>query len=272
VAEKECLIDPRAKAERRKSMKGKIKEFVLGLGVDDVGIASVGDYKSSRSQDLQGIFPGAKSLVVLACKELSNCESENMQIATGGRLDILEFARSSNYRVARFLERELKAKAMTVPPSYPLYMSYETKGTLGDISLRHAAIAAGLGKFGRHNLVIHPKMGSRVVFTAVITNLDLTSDPPVTEKLCTDCNICVENCPAHALDEEGKTDNMKCLKISQPYGIGGAIRFWTKFAESTPEDQKKMVKDVNFWRLYQAGSIGFQYFCFNCMKSCPIGQ
>jgi epoxyqueuosine reductase QueG len=253
-------------------MKDKIKDFVLGLGVDDVGIAAVKDYKSPRSPDLQTIFPGAKSLVVLAYRELSNCESDNMQIAMGGRLDGLEFARSSNYRVARFLEREFRAKAMTVPPSYPLQMSYETKGTVGDVSLRHAAVAAGLGNLGRHNLVIHPKMGTRAVFTAVITNLEFPSDPPVTEKLCTDCNICVENCPAHALDEEGKTDDMKCLKISQPYGIGSAIRFWTKFADSPTEDQKKMVRDVNFWRLYQAGSIGFQYFCFNCMKSCPVGQ
>jgi len=253
-------------------MKEKIKEFVLSLGVDDVGVADIKDYQSPRSPDIQTIFPKAKSLVVLAHKELSNCESENMQIATGGRLDGLEFARSSNYRVARFLEKELKAKAMTVPPSYPLHMSYETKGTLGDVSLRHAAIAAGLGNFGRHNLVIHPKIGSRVVFTAVMTNLELSSDSPFTEKLCTDCNICIENCPAHALDEEGKTDDMKCLRNSQPYGIGSAIRFWTRFAESPTEEQKKMVKDVNFWRLYQAGFIGFQYFCFNCIKTCPIGQ
>ena len=253
-------------------MKSKIKEFGLSLGIDDVGIAAVKDYKSPRSPDLQTIFPGSKAFVVLAYKEPSNCESENMQIAMGGRLDIMEFSRSSNYRVARFLEREFKAKAMTVPPSYPLQMSYETRGTVGDVSLRHAAVAAGLGNFGRHNLVIHPKMGTRVVFTAVITNLEMPSDPPVPEKLCTDCNICVDHCPAHALDEEGKTDDMKCLKNSQPYGIGNAIRFWTKFAESAPEDQKKMVRDVNFWRLYQAGFIGFQYFCFNCMKSCPVGQ
>ena len=146
---------------------------------------------------------------------------------------------------------------MTVPPSYPLHMSYETKGTIGDVSLRHAAVAAGLGNFGRHNLVIRPRMGSRVVFTAVITNLELSSDPPVTERLCTDCNICVENCPAHALDEEGKTDDMKCLKNSQPYGIGSAIRFWTKFAESPTEEQKKMVRDVNSGVYTRLGLSGF---------------
>ena len=253
-------------------MKEKIKKIALGLGVDDVGIVAASDYKSPRSPDLQTILPGAKSLIVFAYKLLSNLESENMQIAMGGRLDILEFARSCNYKLSRFLDREFKVKAMTVPASYPLLMSYETRGTVGDVSLRHAAVAAGLGNFGRHNLVIHPQMGSRVVFTAVLTNLELPSDPPVSEKLCTDCNLCLESCPSGALNEEGKTDDMKCLKHSQPYGIGGNIRFWTKWIESAPEDQKKMVRDVHFWRLYQANFIGFQYFCFNCMKSCPIGQ
>jgi len=255
-----------------KAMKERMKEFVLGMGVDDVGMAAVKDYKSPRSPELLAIFPEVKSFVVLAHKALSNCESENMQIAMAGRLDEMEFARSCNYRVARFVEREFGAKAMTVPPSYPLQMSYETRGTVADVSLRHAAVAAGLGSFGRHNLVIHPKMGTRVVFTAVMTNLELPSDPPFSEKLCTDCHACVENCPGEALNEEGKTDDMKCLKNSQPYGIGSSIRFWNRFAESTPEEQTKMVRDVNFWRLYQAAFIGFQYFCFNCFKSCPIGQ
>jgi len=65
---------------------------------------------------------------------------------------------------------------------------------------------------------------------------------------------------------------MKGLRKSQPYGIGSNIRFWSKFVDATPEEKKKMVKDVEFWRMYQAGFIGFQYFCWNCMKSCPVGQ
>jgi len=72
----------------------------------------------------------------------------------------------------------------------------------------------------------------------------------------------VENCPAHALDEEGKTEDMKCLKYSQPYGIGSAIRFWTKFAESPTEEQKKMVKDVNFLALIPGRLHRVSYFLF----------
>lgn len=253
-------------------MKEKIREFVLGMGVEDVGFTSVADYHSPRSPQVETIFPAAQSMVVMAYRELSSCESPNPQIAMNGRLDVMEFSRSCNYKLARFLEREFNAKAMTIAASYPLEMSLKTMGAIGDVSLRHAAVSAGLGSFGRHNIVIHPKMGTRVVFTAVLTSLAIPTDPPVLENPCTQCNLCVENCPAGALNEEGKTDVSKCLKNSQPYGIGANIRFWNKFIDSTPEEQKQMFKDVNFWRMYQAGIIGFQYFCFNCFKSCPIGQ
>jgi len=253
-------------------MKKRIKEFALNLGVDDVGVAAVADYQSPRSPKIDTIFPAAKSIIVMAYKEPSSCESPNMQVAMNGRMDVMEFSRSCNYRMVRFLEREFDGKAMSAPISYPLEMSLETMGSIGDISLRHAAIAAGLGNFGRHNLVIHPKLGTRVIFTAILTDLEMPSDAPYTEELCTHCDDCVEQCPAGALDEENRTDVAKCLRKSQPYGIGNNIRFWSKFAGGTPEEKKQMVRDVEFWRMYQAGFIGFQYFCWNCMKSCPVGQ
>ncbi len=52
---------------------------------------------------------------------------------------------------------------------------------------------------------------------------------------------------------------MKCLRHSQPYGLGRMIRFWIKYTDSEPEEQKRMLMDVEFWRLYQASFIGFQY-------------
>ena len=253
-------------------MKKRIKEFASNLGIDDVGIAAAADYQSPRSPKLDTIFPGVKSLIVMAFKEPSSCESSNMQVAMSGRMDVMAFSRSCNYRMVRFLERECGAKAMAAPASYPMEMSMETMGTIGDVSLRHAAISAGLGVFGRHNLVIHPKLGSRVIFTAILTDLEMPSDARCEEELCIHCDICVEQCPAGALNEENKTEVLKCLRSSQPYGIGGSIRFWSKFADGSPEEKKKMVKDVEFWRMYQAGFIGFQYFCWNCMKSCPVGQ
>lgn len=250
----------------------QIKEFARAAGADDVGIARVEDYSSPASPDIASVFPSARSFVVMAFRELSSCTSDSMRIAMNGRLDLMEFTRSCNYRVARFLENELGASCMTVPVSYPLPMEVETLGAVADVSLRHAALAAGLGRFGRSNLVLHPRMGSRVIFTAVLSDLDLAGDGPCEEDPCTACEACVESCPGGALDEEGRTDVLKCLKSCQPYGIGGAIRFWKRFSASTTEEEQAMVADVDFWRLYQAQSLGFQYFCFNCLKNCPSGS
>ena len=251
------------------NQKERIKDFVLGLGVDDIGIGTVSNYNSPRSTKMESIFPEVKSMIVLTYKEPSNCDSPNRQIAINGRLELIEFAQSCNYRLARFLEKEYDARAMTVPYSFPLDMR---KGGIAEVSLRHAAVAAGLGSFGRHNLVIHPKHGARVIFTAVLCDLDLPSDPPVKEDLCKRCNACVESCPIGALDEEGKTDIRKCARHIQPHGCGGTISFWQKFVDSSPKEQKEMFMDNSFMELWHAGIVRNMYVCFSCRNSCPVGQ
>ncbi len=254
-------------------MKNKIREFALGLGIDDIGFAGIQDYKSPRSPQIGEIFPDAKTIIIMANREMSHCESPNMQIAMNGRLDIMEFARHCNFELAHYLEKKCGARAMSIPLSYPLEMNPATTGGMvGDISLRHAAVAAGLGSFGRHNLVIHPRLGSQVVFCGVLTDLELSSDPPCTEDLCTKCNLCVKSCPAGALDKEGHTEVMKCIRKSQPYGLGKIISFWNKFVDSPAAEQKKMFFTQDFWQMYQAQFIGFQYFCYKCFSVCPVGK
>jgi len=82
----------------------------------------------------------------------------------------------------------------------------------------------------------------------------------------------VEACPGKALDDEGKTDNMKCLRASQPFGIPAATGYFRKFIGKSPEEQQVLLKDPFFMSLYQASFIGFQYTCFNCIAVCPIGE
>ena len=252
--------------------KERIARLALDLGAEDIGIANPAVYDSPRSPGIETVFPEISSMIVMAFRELSSCESDCMQVAMNGRLDLMDFSRGVNYRLATFVERELGGRAMTVPVSYPLPMSKETQGGVADVSMRHAAVAAGLGTFGRNNLVLHPRLGSRVIFTTVLTDVELEPDAPLTERLCDDCGLCVDSCPGGALDEEGLTDVMKCLKHCQPHGIGANIRFWSKYGDASPDERKAMLVDPAYWRLYQAQSIGFQYFCFNCLKECPAGS
>jgi epoxyqueuosine reductase QueG len=260
---------------KEKNMMGKerIRQYGIDLGADVVGFAAIEDYHSPLSPDPRTILPGVKSLVVLGYRETNGAmESGNPQISMSARLGIMDFSLKNNYLMTRYLEDQFKIRAASVPASYPLNMSPEIMGLVGEVSLRHAAVAAGLGVFGRHNLVIHPKYGTRIVFTAVLTELPLSSDPPVEEELCDQCNLCVEACPVNALDEEGKTHQIRCLKASQPYGFGGIYRYIRRFFGASLEEQKQLLKDPVFLHLYQASFIGFQYFCWECMKECPVGS
>ncbi|WP_371373158.1 4Fe-4S binding protein [Sporomusa aerivorans] len=250
-------------------MEEQIKNYILDLGVDDVGFARMEDYQSPKSYAITSFLPSAKSVIVLAYKPLSSCESPSMTAAQNGYLDLGSFARSSSYQIARYLERTHNAKVATLPVAYPLDIQDDRKA-IADFSQRHAAVAAGLGSFGRHNLVIHPRFGTRVIFTSIITNLSLQPSPKC-EEFCTHCNLCVENCPARALDEEGKTDVVRCLSHSQPYGLIADITFQMQRLGSQPEEQKQMLTGAQYARLRQSAHLGNQYMCYNCLKSCPLG-
>ncbi|NVN91324.1 MAG: epoxyqueuosine reductase [Desulfuromonadales bacterium] len=251
-------------------MKERIRDYVLGLGIEDVGFAAASDYQSPKSPIIDSLFPGAKSMVVMVFKELSACESPSPQLAMNARLDLMEYSRSANYRVGRFIEREFNSPVMTVPTSYPMDFSSREKAGTGEVSLRHAAVAAGLGAFGRHNLVVHPRFGTRVIFSAILTKLPLASDPPVENSPCTDCGICVKACPGGALNVPGQTDMMKCIMNSQPYGLRTNIKFWMRFGEASPDERKAMLQSPEYMSIYQAGFIGFQYACFRCYSQCPV--
>lgn len=253
-------------------MSGELRGAIMGLGADDVGFAKIDDYQSPASALVESLLPGARSLIVLAFREFSAVDSPSPQMAMNGRLDVMEYARSVGYRLTRHLEADLHARALTVPVSYPMDFSDPDKSGVAELSLRHAAVAAGLGAFGRHNLVVHPRFGTRVIFTAVLTDLELPSDPPVEANPCTGCGLCVEACPSGALDEAGKTHLAKCLGTSQPHGARGSIAFWSRFGVAGTEERNTMLRSPEYLSLYQAGFIGQQYFCFRCLAACPVGR
>ena len=89
------------------------------------------------------------------------------------------------------------------------------------VSLKHMAQAAGLGTIGRNSLLITPQYGSLVWLGGILTELELTPDP-LPEPLCSNCNLCVEACPVHALDGE-QPDQMACHQ----YAFGIKDEQWT---------------------------------------------
>jgi epoxyqueuosine reductase QueG len=251
-------------------MREAIRRLGRELGADVVGFADLSSYRSPQSPDPATILPGVRSMVVLGYRELDGAvESTNSQAGMAARMGIVELSFRANYLLARHLEDRYESKAVVVPFSYPLDMGPDVMGLVGDVSLRHAAVAAGLGLFGRHNLVIHPRFGTRIVFSAVLTALRLGSDPAIQEDLCDDCGLCVEACPTGALANEGQTHIFRCLKGSQPYGIRGLYRYLRRFVGASTDQQTALLKQPFLLQTHQAQMIGFQYTCNRCLAVCP---
>ncbi len=69
------------------------------------------------------------------------------------------------------------------------------------ISDKHWAARAGLGWIGRHTLLVTGRWGSWVNLGEIVTAEECDSyDAPLASG-CTDCNLCVEACPNHAIGE-----------------------------------------------------------------------
>ena len=253
-------------------MKQRIRRFAAGMEIDDVGFAAASDYRSPLSPPLESIFPGARSIVVLAYKELDGCDSPDLHIAMNGRLDLMEFSRSCNYKLSRHLERSFGARAMTVPASYPMAQNEETKGAVGQVSLRHAAVAAGLGAFGSNNLVVHPpfRMPDRLH-----GDPHRSRDRPGSSRRreSVHCLRAVRTgMPGKSAGGTGSTrrDEVRADQHAVRVERGGPVLEQVRRGSRVGAESD--VRDPNYWRLYQAGYIGPQYFCFACMNVCPVGR
>jgi epoxyqueuosine reductase QueG len=66
------------------------------------------------------------------------------------------------------------------------------------VSHKHVGRAAGLGWFGRNNLLVHPELGSRFRLVTVLTDMPLEADGPL-DRDCGACRACAAACPAGAI-------------------------------------------------------------------------
>ena len=96
----------------------------------------------------------------------------------------------------------------------------------GGIYLKDAAVLAGLGVFGKNNLVIVPDYGPRIRFRALWTDLEVET-LPLRKSLspCNECSqLCRKHCPMEAFSN-GDYNRERCLsrmdadKVSVPRQI-----------------------------------------------------
>lgn len=254
-------------------LTGRLKTLAMENGATLAGVAAVESIPSSVPPlPPSKVMASARTVFVFAVPMLrGSIESPSLHTAMNSTNAIYREEDILSHRLGLLIE-DSGYRAALVSAASPIEMSNETKGLLGDISLRHAAVAAGLGHIGTNRLLLTPKYGPRVRLGAVVTDAPLTPDSPLKYNPCDDCGLCVKACPAGALHTHTFKDAVKCLGKQQAWGMAANLRFMEKLLAAPPEQQKQMLRDPEYWNLYQAQSITLLYTCYACLNSCPVGR
>jgi epoxyqueuosine reductase QueG len=195
------------------NLKNKTKRFALSKGADLVGTASVSRFDGAPDgHKPEDILPDAKTVIVLA-KRIPNgvvmdgpaTSYHNMMIIFYDQLDLIA------HEMAIYIEQQ-GGVAIPVPSDDPYYdWNPDKVHGRGDLSHKHAAQAAGLGKLGKSSLLITAEFGNRVQLVSVVTNLSLEPDPLVEDELCpSKCIICIESCPVKAITNGQQVNQRVC--------------------------------------------------------------
>jgi epoxyqueuosine reductase len=155
---------------------------------------------------------------------------------------------------------ESRGDYLAVPiPSYApmIFHQFEPWGIL---SLKHAAVNAGMCCFGRSGQAYHPQFGSLLRLGAVVTDAAVEADPLLPPDPCpSHCTACARACPSKAFDANGKFNKMTCLGHTIKHAI-------YPLALQSEAGLKKIERVIN--------TAGHNYWidCDECVKVCPLNK
>ena len=277
-------------------IKSIIKEAAFKHGMDLCGVAGIDRFaEAPEGRHPTNILPGCKSVIVVGVRLLDGIVQANFRTWEEGREDLkglygtygytmlpnFELAYAC-YAVAQAIERNLGETAT------PLSTGPMTNGA--QMSIRHAAVAAGLGEFGWMSIVLTPEFGPRIRFGIILTTAEIEPDSMYNgPELCKKCAKCTTCCPTDAIGFMGAEDSSRtCTLGDKTYTYGkvsfprcqvptqglrrefGGAEDWVTTDDPTPQDIAEANKKV------PTSDKGLQHWeswhCGRCLSYCPVGQ
>lgn len=227
---------------RPSGVKADILLKAKQLGADLVGVASAERFGSAPHQHKPvDIMATAKSVIVLALRcvggPMENNHWTSYTVVHEGNDARLN---SAAYYLSCFMEEKYGAKVIPLPANAPYHhWEPDRQYGVGDLSHKHAAVAAGLGVIGKNSLLMTPQYGNRVNLVSVITDIPIEANPVVARRLCPpDCRRCMDACPVKAIRGDSTIEQTACRNYC-----------WTKLSKGFPVLR-----------------------CWECRKVCPANR
>jgi epoxyqueuosine reductase QueG len=233
----------------------------LGDRVDAVGFAPVDRFDGAPERHHPArICKDAKTVIVLGTavpRGILRSPDYSLYFLHRTYHSVYPYLDSLALALSNWLEAQGDILAVPIPSFAPLV--YNGLEPWGILSLKHAAVRAGLGSFGRSGYVFHPRYGALLRLSAVVTNAELPGDPApdMAKDPCPPkCRACIKVCPSKAFDEQFKFDKLACLTHTIKHAI-------YPLALQSEDAFKHLERITN--------TAGYNYWidCCECLKVCP---
>ncbi len=165
--------------------------------------------------------------------------------------DLVDTYPSALAGVSTGMEYSHEAAIVVQLATYIRNLGYEAIASMNDTALVIPyAIKAGLGEYGRNQMVLTPEFGPRIRFSKIFTNLPLIADTPQPlgiKQYCDQCTKCAKACPPKALPFGGPT-----VKAENQSTLAN-VKKWSADCE----------KCFGYWAKLKTD-------CAICMRVCPF--
>jgi epoxyqueuosine reductase QueG len=224
----------------------EIKRLARLFGADLVGISAIDERWHYASRvDTRDLSPVANELP----------EGITHVIVMGHAMDfdLVETYPSALAGASTGREYSHEAAICIQLAAYIRGLGYQAVASMNDTALVIPyAIKAGLGEYGRNQMVLTPEFGPRVRFSKIFTSLPLVADVPKPLGLtayCDGCTVCADACPPKALPK-GTPD----FGPDSPSTIKG-VKKWSADCE----------RCFGYWAKLKTD-------CAICMRVCPFNR
>lgn len=181
---------------------GEIKRKAAMLGADLCGIAPLERFADAPA----GFHPTdvakkCRSVIVVAARFPAAALNATPAAYTFVRNKMVDKLDAIAFGLAAELDLH-GVGAVPVPSADPCeYWDDDRQHGQGILSLKHAAVRAGLGKIGKNTLLVNDAFGNMLWLGAVLVDTELAADPLAAYDACIPgCRACLDACPGRALD------------------------------------------------------------------------
>ena len=213
-----------------------IKNYLIGLGASKVGFADVNGLASEFVN-----LPNGISLVLKLPKEAMFLVNEE---------EYEEYWKCFHAQIDKLTEISLKGEEYIKSLGYDAFALTMTrnecdmKKLLSILPYKTIATKSGLGWIGRSALFVTPEYGSAVALGAILTDMPLDFDEPITDSQCDDCTNCQDACPVNAINPKKWNDRLN----------------------------RSDIIDIEACGEYIIGQVKAGLGCTKCMSECKLTQ